>query len=183
MKKIFFVIAMLSLLAASCNKTQTLPRTGSGSQSFTGITVSGFEGYNAQTTYTLQYDPADFSVSTPAGHQNTVNIKALTKGNSGKTSTIQIFNNEGAGFADSEDLFKNLALCPLCKKVANNVFFTKISAAAISDQISYSANGEEWVVFKHEPGFVIIRMLAPDDKLKSVIASLALSVQKNKPLK
>src|SRR5258708_16888571 len=143
MKKTLFILPLLLLAAVSCHKSS--PSQTQLSATYIGSVSTGFEGYYKQTTYTFKYNPADFIFVSDPQNQSMLGIKDL------KTNVehgMQVFNNDGAGFRDSQHLWNNLKLCNDCKKINNN-----LSVKDPASQITYENKSSEFVVFQHDPGF------------------------------
>lgn len=171
MKKILLILPLL-LLAASCNKPANNSQNGSQSsnqQIYTGIVTTGFEGYYKKTTYTFSYTAGQFIFEPVAKNQNMIGIKDAS---TNAESTMLIFNNDGAGFKDSQEAWDNLKLCKDCKKINNNLNFQNAD-----DQLTYENGQHEYVIFKHDPGFVVLDIAKPIDRFKSVMESLTLKTE------
>jgi hypothetical protein len=175
--KKYILAASLMLLAVSCHKAaKNDPNQGKNqapSQVYTGQITTGFEGYFTNTTYSFKYNPAEFIIEIQPQQSNLVHIRDLQ---SGAVHVMEIFNNDGAGFQNSQDAWNNLKLCTDCKKINNNT-----SIKDSTGMLTFENDKSEWIIFQHDPGFVIFQMVKPFDKVKSVVESLTLKTSKTTP--
>jgi hypothetical protein len=185
MKKILLIIPILLFVAAGCNFRAKAPEPNTvdqnqeqaeepdenlpgGMAEFKKTYKTGFEENVFSLTYSLQYPQGRFSVSNDGTNTSKIFIK---DNKTDKTHSIQIFNNDGAGFASVTEFWTAMKYCADCKKVVKNDLNLK---GAIGLQV-YENSSEVWYVYAHDPGFVAIKIVKPIDDVKAVIESFELS--------
>jgi hypothetical protein len=117
---------------------------------FRGVHESGYEGYFSHILYAIKYDSSALSMASSSLANQTVVIKELASGN---THTIGFFYNGGAGFANPQEFWQNVALCGDCGTIS--VPFTMQEA---DDAIAFGNDKEEWIIFSEPIGFAVIKM-------------------------
>ncbi|HYC83221.1 MAG TPA: GerMN domain-containing protein [Candidatus Paceibacterota bacterium] len=145
------------------NGTQTEGDVKTYSQTF----QTGFEGENTKVTYQLAYPADSFTVS---GNQATISIKETA---TGKTHTVTILNNSGAGFMSSQEAFEGTDAKGFCSGCASAS--AGMSFKAGTDVKAWANADKEVIVFKHAPGFVIAKLYKPSAAVKDVLKTLSIS--------
>jgi hypothetical protein len=185
MKKILFILPVLLLVAAGCNfrakapdpntVKQTEEQTENKEEKLPGDLVefkktykTGFEENVFSLTYALQYPQGKFSVSNDGTNVSKIYIK---DNEANQTHSIQVFNNDGAGFASVSEFWTEMKYCTDCKKVAKSDLNLK---DAIGLQV-YENSTDIWYVYAHDPGFVAMKLVKPIDDIKPVVESFTLS--------
>lgn len=172
MKKI--LLTLLLFLAAGCLKTQNI-------QTYSGTWHSGFEGYFTDVSYTLDYDVKKVSLSKTA--ENTLKLVDLE---TGKESQVLFFNNDGAGFASSQDIWENhykiLSNCSDCKIAANILNLNPSNfQSPFSDILTFENPSEYWVIIKTYPGFITMKISKGSQNIQKVLETLTWHYTKTIP--
>lgn len=165
MEKIFLSLLLL-FLATGCLKPQSNPVI------FSGTWYSGYEGYFTNVSYTLNYDTKKVTVS----KVNENNLK-LVDLDAGKESGVWFFNNDGAGFASSKDIWENhykeFSQCKNCVVTSNILSFnTSNFQDAPTDMLTFENASEYWVITKVYPGFIAIKLAKGTENIRKVLETL-----------
>ena len=179
MKKQLFLLSLILLLAVGCNKAQAPVQTPEGEAEeqtnvpgttveFTKTYRTGFEENVFSLNYKLSYPSGIFGVSNDGTNNSRILIKEIA---TGKTHMIDVFNNDGAGFASVNEFFKEKKYCVDCKKASSS----GVNIQNAQDLEVYENSNQIWYVYVHDPGFVAMKAEKPNDKVLSVFQSFVLS--------
>jgi hypothetical protein len=180
MKKQFLLLGLILFVAVGCNKAQApiqqeeVQQTEQSSgepgetKEFSKTYRTGFEENVFSLNYKLSYPSGYFMVSNEGNNNSRILIKEI---GGDKTNYIDIFNNDGAGFASVAEFFKEKKYCLDCKKVVN----PKVSLKDAKLLEVYENANQIWYVYAHDPGFVAMMSYKPNDKVLPVFQSFELS--------
>lgn len=165
MKKIFLSFLLL-FLATGCLKPQ------SSTAVFSDVWYSGYEGYFTNVSYTLDYDSEKVTISKVK--ENNLKLVDL---DTGKESEVLFFNNDGAGFSSSKDLWENyykeFSKCSDCVVRSNILSFNASNFQdAPTDMLTFENASEYWVITKVYPGFIIIKLAKTSENTRKVLETL-----------
>jgi hypothetical protein len=186
MKKTLLIVPMLLLLAAGCNFRAKAPEPGNvqeeqkqeqsneqeelestGTAEFKKTYRTGFEENIFSLNYSLMYPQGTYSVSNEGSNLSKIFIK---ENKTNLTSTIQVFNNDGAGFASVTEFWNEMKYCTGCKKIQT----TGVSLKGATGLQVYESNTDIWYVYAHDPGFVAMKLAKPIDNIKPIMESFEL---------
>ena len=174
MKKILLSL-LLIFLATGCIKSQ------SNFSVFSGTWYSGYEGYFTNVSYTLNYDTEKITVS----KVNENNLK-LVDLDTGKESGVWFFNNDGAGFASSKDIWENhykeFSKCNDCTVTSNILSFNVSNFQDTpTDMLTFENASEYWVITKVYQGFIAIKLAKTSENTRKVLETLTWHYTKIQP--
>lgn len=133
--------------------------------SHTDSYITGFEHDMLRVTYEFKYKPHLVALQSLGPK---IFLRDLeTK----QTNTITIFYNGAAGFTSSQHFWEEMQLCADCKRINPTLDFGESK-----DLIMYSNGQKEWAVFERPPGFVVAEFFAGRGEVKTVIASMNLTL-------
>ncbi len=167
--KLIILPAAILLLAAGCNSASPQQNT----KTFSTTIQTGFEGYFTDTTISMDYNTAQFSIATDPEMSTQILITDLE---TGAIAGIRILNNDGPGFGSSTDAWNNLNLCQDCKAATD-----QIGLSGYADIKSFESNVKYWQIFQMDPGFVIIQADKPLNPFVQVIKLIKFSNSKITP--
>jgi hypothetical protein len=173
------VLGLIAFAAAGCNKSvvqkaqapadsnnqnQTL------SEEFSKSYQSGYEGYFSTINYKLNY-PKGFTVSNDKDNPSKINIDDASDL---RQSTTQIFNNDAAGFSSSKEFWSAMNPCADCSSITKT-----LNLKDAKDVLVYENSKAEWIVYQHDPGFVLIQINKPVSIYEDIYSTLDITVDKN----
>ncbi|TSC66652.1 MAG: hypothetical protein G01um101477_39 [Candidatus Doudnabacteria bacterium Gr01-1014_77] len=175
MKKILLVL-LFSLLAVSCNKTEQPKK-----ETFTGTWYSGYEGYFTDVSYSLSYDPSKATIV-----KNSENSAKITDIQTKKDGRILFFNNDGAGFSSSEEVwkeyFQKTSGCTECTTTTNILSFNPSNfQSPVTNMITFENLSEYWIISKVYPGYIAIMVPKPIGTIKEILETLTWHYTKIQP--
>lgn len=156
--------------SVNTSKTNTTEPVGV-MRTFKSSFKSGYEGHYIIVSYQFAYSSSKYSVST--GNGNTKII--INDKKTGKSNSIDIFNNGAAGYASSRQIWQNFPgvaqFCPSCVVVDYTV-----PAKGASGMFIASSPDKEVIIYGHAPGFVIAKFNKPALDLEKILQTLTIQI-------
>jgi hypothetical protein len=146
--------------------------SGESLKTYTASFNQGFEEDQWRISYELKYPGNRFRVAQGSPQVNRI---LITEGN--QDHFVEFFYNGAAGFTSAFEVFTEKQYCLKCTKVAN----PSIQIQGAQNLEMYANETEEWILFKKDPDYVIIKMMKPTSAIRNVIQTLKITAEKLPP--